>query len=474
MTISLHIAIEQQQLQVRVLLANRLIYTPASKELCCAYALLALTRLSANPERLISAEELHSLPVFAKSKLRSVASSFGSRHVGAISQRDELANLFFYQHITKAWRFGIAPADINLHCGTADLANHLGLSNAVAKLAAPTDPSWAGHAVRCLLATDYGEKIAVNPVDAGKAALAAAGNDCLRGLISRFLIVRTQARRNSEDYQDAVGELLEAIEASDASAIALGRSLRLRATALEHFTRRQDCGSWPAAISDLKLKISESKALGDFGAQALLHEVLAMLLVRQSPFDEAQRAQARAHFQTAIALQIHCRDTLRLHAALYSAVNFEAAATTSWRSPAMAWQLEQAQLAIQTAEITTAHAASAQAYCLLLVLYASAGQFEQAQQQAEIADSLLEELEDPMEHAHRAHAQGHLHWWQYDLLGQQAEHKRLALLNLRKALALFQSQQDRNYEITLATQIKHLKSDIPLTREAMQKAFATR
>ena len=99
----------------------------------------------------------------------------------------------------------------------------------------------------------------------------------------------------------------------------------------------------------------------------------------------------------------------------------------------MAWQIEQVELAIQTAEITTAHAASAQACCLLVVLYGSAGQF--------------------------------------DLPGQQAEHKRLALLHLRKALPLFQSLQDRNYEITLITQIKHLKSDIPLTREAMQKAF---
>lgn len=88
----------------------------------------------------------------------------------------------------------------------------------MAQLAATVDPSWAGHAVRCLLATDYGEKIAVNPVDAGKAALTAAGNDCLRGLISRFLIARTQARRNPEDYEDAVVELLEAIESSDASA----------------------------------------------------------------------------------------------------------------------------------------------------------------------------------------------------------------------------------------------------------------
>jgi hypothetical protein len=470
MTIALQITIEQQQIQVRVLDANAVIYQPASKELCHAYALLALARVSKNPERLVSAEELHSLPVFAKSKLRSVASSFGSRHIGSISQRDELAGLFFFLHITKAWRLNLRPEAIDLRCGTDLLASHLGLKSAV-QSGGQIDPSWTIHAVRCLLATDYGQRVAANPVEAGQAALAAAGSDTLRGLVSRFLIVRTKARVSTEAYEDAVGELFDAIEASGTGAQALGRSMRLRTIALGHFVRRQDRLSWASGIAELKLKISESSAFGDFGAQALMHEVLAMLLVRQNAFDEDQRTQIREHYQTAIALQIHCRDTVRLQTTIHNAACFEAAATTSWRAPAMAWQIEQVELSIETANVTSTHAGSAQSFCLMMMLHASRGDFADAQQQADIADDWLQDLENPLEHAHRAFAQGHLHWWQYDLLGQQAEHKRQALQHLQKALALFQAQQDRNYEITLATQIKHLKKDIPLTRESMRIAL---
>ena len=267
---------------------------------------------------------------------------------------------------------------------------------------------------------------------------------------------------------EAVEQLFEAIDATDEDSRAIGRSVRLRTAALGHYARRFDARGWASAIADLRLKINEARSLSDFGALALLYEVLAVILVRQKPFEATHRSQASEYFQSAIALQIHCRDTVRLQTVLHNAANFEAAATTSWRAPAQPWQIEQVELALFMANVAKVHSASAQTYCLLLMLYASNGQFEHALVQAQQADQALADLKNPIEHAHRAYAQGHLHWWQYDLLGKQPEHKRLALAQLERARELFHTVPDRNYEITLVTQIRHLKADQVLTMAAMQ------
>ena len=470
MNLTLEIAVEVHALRVRVFKGGTFHYEPGSTELRHAYALLALIRC-ATPERLVNAEELQSLPIFANSKLSSIRASFGSRHIGTQCKARGLTELFYFQNITKAWRLQIASSDIVLHGGAASIRAALHLSASQLPSTQAHDFSWAGHAVRCLLATDYDTKIKLDVVQAGRAALNAAGNDPLRSMISRFLQVRAASHHSAEAYEEAVEQLFDAINDTDENVRAIGRSVRLRTIALGHFARRHDPFSWANAIADLQMKINEAKSLSDFGALALLYEAIAIIMVRQKPFDTIQRAQASAYFQSAIALQIHCRDTVRLQTVLHNAANFEAAATTSWRAPAQPWQIEQVELALFMANVAKVHSASAQTYCLLIMLYASNGQFEHALVQAQLADQTLADLKNPIEHAHRAYAQGHLHWWQYDLLGEQPEHKRQALAQLERARELFHTVPDRNYEITLTTQIRHLKADQVLTREAMQAAF---
>ncbi len=472
MNLTLEIAVEGHALRVRVFKGGTLHYEPGSPELRHAYALLALIRCSATPERLVNAEELQSLPIFANSKLSSIGASFGSRHIGTQCKARGLTELFYFQNITKAWRLQIASSDIVLYGGTEKIRAALHLSASQLPSTQAHDFSWAGHAVRCLLATDYKAKIKLDVVQAGRAALNAAGNDPLRSMISRFLQVRAASHHSAEAYENAVEKLLDAInDNTDENVRAIGRSVRLRTIALGHFARRHDPFSWANAITDLHLNINEAKSLSDFGALALLYEVIAIIMVRQKPFDTVQRAQVSEYFQSAIALQIHCRDTVRLQTVLHNAANFESVATTSWRVPALRWQIEQVELALLMANVAKVHSASAQTYCLLLMLYASNGQFEHALMQAQLADQALADLKNPIEHAHRAYAQGHLHWWQYDLLGKQPEHKRQALVHLERARELFHTVPDHLYEITLTTQIRHLKADQVLTREAMQAAF---
>ena len=362
-----------------------------------------------------NAEELHSLPIFANSKLSSIGASFGSRHIGTQCKARDLTGLFHFQSITKAWRLQIASADIVLHGGIAAIRAALNPGASRIPNTQARDFSWTGHAVRCLLATDYDVKLDIDVVSAGRAALGAAGNDSTRSMIARFLLVRAASRLSAEAYEEAVKQLVEAIDATDEDSRAIGRSVRLRTAALGHFARRHDAPSWNSAIADLRLKINEARSLSDFGALAMLYEVLAVILVRQKPFEASQRAQASEYFQSAIALQIHCRDTVRLQTVLHNAANFEAVATTSWRAPAQPWQIEQVELALFMANVAKVHSASAQTPCLLLMLYASKGQFEHAFVQAQRADQALADLKNPIEHAHRAYAQGHLHWWQYDL-----------------------------------------------------------
>ena len=471
MDLRLEIGTEAHALRVRLFKGVAFIYEPGSPELRHAYALLALSRCSATPDRLVNAEELHSLPIFANSKLSTVGASFGSRHIGKQCKARNLVELFYFKNITKAWRFQLVSKDIVLHGGIPAIQAALYLPASKIHSTQGYDFSWSGHAVRCLLATDYDVKLEIDIVQTARAALSAAGEDSLRSLIARGLMARAALRQSPQAHEEAVEQLLDAIDDDDDDSRAIGRSLRLRTIALGHFTRRHDPLGWESAIDNLRMKINEAKSAGDFGALALLYDVLGIILVRQKPFDSIQRAQARECFQNAIALQIHCRDTLRLQTALHNAANSEAAATTSWREPAQQWQIEQVELAIMMSMVAAVHSGSAQTPCLLLILYASAGQFDRAAEQAQRADQALATLENPIEHAHRAFAQGHLHWWQYDLLGKQAEHKRLALEQLERALKLFQSVPDQLYEVTLVTQISHLKFNKTLTREAMQAAF---
>ena len=472
MNLALEIAVEAHELRVRVLKAGSIFYEPGSTELRHAYALLALTRCSATPDRLVNAEELNNLPIYATSKLSTIGASFGSRHIGKKCKARGLTELFYFQNITKAWRLQIASTDIVLRGGIAAIQAALNPTASQIPNTQGLDFSWTGHAVRCLLATDYDVKLDIDVVSAGRAALSAAGNDSTRSMIARFLLVRAASRLSAEAYEEAVELLFEAIDATDEDSRAIGRSVRLRSVALGHFARRFDALGWANAIADLHMNINEAKSLSDFGALALLQEMLAMIMVRQKPFDAIQRGQASEYFQSAIALQIHCRDTVRLQTVLHNAANFESAATTSWRAPAQPWQIEQVELALFMANVAKVHSASAQTYCLLQILYASNGQFEHAFAQAQHADEALATLKNPIEHAHRAYAQGHLHWWQYDLLGKQPEHKRQALAQLEHARKLFHTVPDRNYEITLVTQIRHLKADQVLTMAAMQAAFA--
>ena len=113
MNLTLEIAVEVHALRVRVFKGGTFHYEPGSTELRHAYALLALARCADTPDRLVNAEELHSLPIFANSKLSSIGARFGSRHIGKCKARG-LTELFYFQNITKAWRLQIASTDIVL------------------------------------------------------------------------------------------------------------------------------------------------------------------------------------------------------------------------------------------------------------------------------------------------------------------------------------------------------------------------
>lgn len=483
--LALLIKIERGQVIVEIWLEDQCIYKPPSIHLNHLYALFALTRSSPSPERLINAEELQKLPVYSDSTALTVRKNFGTRHLKALRETG-LSELFVYEKSTKAWRLALPPQRIQWQSSPESVQSVIGGTPVVEKSQRALESGkaqpyeWAQHAIRCQITTDYSALSASRKVDEGtriayaKAAIRSAGNDPLQDLVARFLLVRVFNRSSGDVASDALEELTDAIDAHRRTHTGLGEALYRRTRVQDCFARRGSADEIAGAINELTLIRNEATAACDFAALAMIEETLAILLIRQAPFNPAQRARASELYQSAITWYVHSRDTLRLQTCLHNVAAFETAPTTSWRAPALPWQVDLVELADWYSDQASLIASSGQTGCLLAMVSASRGDFARAYSALEKADLHLRGIANDREHAHRAYAQAHVHWWEYDLLGQQADHHRAAIHWLKLAAARFKAIPDYAYGITLDCQLHHLESGIPLTQADMQAAFTKR
>jgi hypothetical protein len=486
--IALRIKMERGQVRTEVWFEERCIYKPPSIILNHIYALLALARSGPSPERLINAEELKNLPACSNSTVLTVRKNFGTRHRQEL-EKAGLSTLILYEKAHKAWRFALPPAHIQWQSSVESVRAVIGvapvLNSASQRLesgkAQPYD--WAQKAIRCQIATDYaalGSPVHSLKVDEptriayAEAAILSADKNPLQELVARFLLVRVFNRRAEEAAGDALEKLTDAIEAHRRTHTGLGEALHRRIRVQDCFARRGSAHEIVDAINELTLLRNEANAAYDFAALAMIEETLAILLIRQAPFNPAQRARASELYQSAITLYVHSRDTLRLQACLHNVAAFETTPTTSWRAPALQWQVDLVELADWYSDQVSLIASSGQTSCLHAMVRASFGDFERAYAALEKADLHLRGITNEREHAHRAYAQAHVHWWEYDLLGKQAEHHRAAIHWLKLAASRFKAIPDYAYGITLACQLHHLEAGVPLTQDAMQAAFAKR
>jgi len=458
----LRVDVTAEQLHVTLTRNGERLPFPASLQQCVAYAVMAVTRTSADPERLVSAEMLHRYRPFSSASLHTLRNGFGSLHVGKALGSHHARDLIYSTAVTKAWRLNLPPSQICFRPDRDAVCCHLEYRKSREPDAATDFLHWARLQLRALLANDYEESLpGVDPFAAAQEALQAAAGRRDWELLARHQWARTQIRVGAGELASAA-EALQALIDQSAEHAGLAASLRLRAIGMACQARRADIEHLPELVTQLRGAIDTAKERGDLASASQLLNGLGVMLVRLAAEKDSGKAiilrnEARSAYQEALTLQLLCRDTLLLQGICHNMATLEAAPTLNDRMVAGELQIQQLELALFLAHALKVHSSSCATECHLAVLLASVGRFDEAEQHLATAEKLLSGIDNRSEHAHYAFARAHLAWWRHDLQGQDPQRRMIALDELKRANRDYQAEGDFGWANTVTRQIEMLK-----------------